>query len=190
MSESYYTYGDSGVLINKMNFREAARAKKIEQIITTYRLQQMMTAKKVLGSFDEEHIRRIHRRLFSDVYAWAGEFRTVDLAKGHTSFLPAAFIDRGLRHLRDSVQAKNKMTYRDREAFAEAFAPIYNDLNHIHPFREGNGRTQREFIRQIAWHHGFDMKYTPLQQEKLFEASVADDEKKAAAALVEGLTES
>ncbi|WP_079474197.1 Fic/DOC family protein [Marinococcus halophilus] len=190
MGESYYTYGDSGVLVNKMNFREKAKAEKIEQIITTYRLQQMMTAKKVLGSFDEEHIRRIHRRLFSDVYAWAGEFRTVDLAKGRTSFLPAAFIDRGLRHLKESVQEKNQKTYAEREAFAEAFAPIYNDLNHIHPFREGNGRMQREFIRQLAWHHGYDMNYTPVQQKKLFEASVDDDENKAAGALVEGLIES
>lgn len=145
------------------------------------------TVHNVKGGFDEKHLRDIHRHIFQDVYEWAGTMRhdTIQLdgetihvpdvagilSKGSSNFLPAPYLARGLAHiaiLANSPEARST----DLEVFSNAITEVLSDLNHAHPFREGNGRTQRAFIEQLAIRAGHEINFEGVTTERNVSASV------------------
>ena len=97
---------------------------------------------------DLAELRATHRHLFGDVYEWAGQLRTVDIRKsveGAEFFLPVSMIPRAGGYAADELAADHALQRMDREQLIERLAFHYDQFNNIHPFREGNGRTQRAF---------------------------------------------
>ncbi len=126
-----------------------------------------------LGKFDTAHLRKIHWYLFQDVFPWAGELRVVGLAKvGGAPFANPQFIAPALENLLAELKAEKLLVASSREAFARRGAYYWGELNAIHPFREGNGRTQREFLRQLTKHAGHKLSWADLQQEENTAASI------------------
>lgn len=177
-------YPGTNVLRNKLNVQDKEELEQAEKYFTLKRMVELYNSRRVSGSFNREHIQAVHYHIFQDLYEWAGEWRTVQIQKGSTNFLATSFLHIGLSDLEKRLLKLNAGGFKTKEAFAEAAAVIYTDLNYIHPFREGNGRTQREFIRQLALYHGFEMDYIDERREKLFEASVVDDYTMAKEALL------
>jgi cell filamentation protein len=93
------------------------------------------------GSFDLAHLRAIHRHLFQDIYEWAGELRTVEISKGRQQFQFRKFIETGMADVHGRLVRSRFLNGLAAAPFAEAAAVIVGDINYIHPFREGNGRT-------------------------------------------------
>jgi cell filamentation protein len=105
----------------------------------------------VTGRFDVGHLRKIHWSLFRDIFPWAGEFRVVGLAKvGGAPFAPPIHIASALGEALDKLKNEGFIKGLEKGRFAQRAAFYLGEINAIHPFREGNGRTQREFIRQLA----------------------------------------
>lgn len=177
-------YPGTNVLRNKLNIQDKEELEQAEKYFTLKRMVELYNRKRVSGSFNREHIQAVHYHIFQDLYEWAGEWRTVQIQKGSTNFLATSFLHIGLSDLEKRLLKLNAGGFKTKESFSEAAAVIYTDLNYIHPFREGNGRTQREFIRQLALYHGFEMDYIDERREKLFEASVVDDYTMAKEALL------
>lgn len=142
---------------------------------------------EVSGHFDADHLKAIHQHIFQDVYEWAGTTRgdTITLegetfnvarafpgmSKGSTDFLPSAYVERGLDYV--AAQANTPAARSsDREEFARAAAEVFSALNHAHPFREGNGRTQRVFMEQLADRAGHTLDFRGITGERMVEASV------------------
>lgn len=110
-----------------------------------------LDADLIPGTLDLNHLRAIHGHLFQDVYPWAGETRTVDmLMPGGPWFTPWAEIESSFAHLAQRVEAQQGLRGLDPATFAERAAEIYNDVNTIHAFREGNGRSQRVWMDDLA----------------------------------------
>jgi len=108
------------------------------------------------------------------MYAWAGEFRSVAIAKGGSPFCQPAFIQGSLTRLLVPLNGeRQEWTGIDTRLFAARAAWYLNELNAIHPFREGNGRTQREFIRELAVSAGFDIRWSTISREEMIHASQA-----------------
>lgn len=145
------------------------------------------TVGAVEGDFDEQHLRDIHRHLFERIYEWAGTMRhdTIELegetirvsevagvlSKGSTSFLPANYLDHGLAvvsNLANNADAKSA----DQDIFASAATQILSELNHVHPFRDGNGRTQRAFVQQLAARAGHQVSFIGVTTERNVGASI------------------
>lgn len=106
---------------------------------------------KATGDLDE--LRAIHRTLFQDVYDWAGKLRTVDMrknAEGAQFFLPVSMIDRAAMFAEGELRGDNELRGMGRDQFIDRLAYHYDAFNYIHPFREGNGRTQRVFWNRVA----------------------------------------
>ncbi len=103
-----------------------------------------------IGDFDLRHLRAIHRYLFQDVYDWAGDIRTVNISKGSSAFQAFVFIETGVAHVHSSVRKAKYLKNLSPAAFAKEAAAVLSDLNYCHPFREGNGRTQIVYLRQLA----------------------------------------
>lgn len=127
----------------------------------------------ITGDFDLKHLQAIHKYLFQDVFPWAGEFRAVDISKGTSNFGPAMHLHGALEDALAKLKRESFLTALTAPAFAQRAAFYLGEINAIHPFREGNGRTQREFIRQLALSAGHPLAWIGFTQAEMIEASIA-----------------
>lgn len=126
----------------------------------------------ITGKFDSAHLRSIHRFLFQDVFPWAGELRVVNISKGDSLFGSASHIAGALADALDKLRSENLLTGLAPQVFAVRAASYLGELNAIHPFREGNGRTQREFIRQLGIHANHTLSWAGFTQQQMTDASI------------------
>jgi cell filamentation protein len=125
----------------------------------------------VAGRFNTAHLKAIHRRIFQDVYAWAGQFRTVNISKGGHPFGVAGFVELALNDLLEKLSAENYLKALDPKVFSSRAGFFLGEINAAHPFREGNGRTQREFIRELGLHAGFVIDWSRINRDQMIAAS-------------------
>ncbi|MBS4208514.1 Fic family protein [Bacillus sp. FJAT-50079] len=117
-----------------------------------------------------ETIKQLHFYLFQDVYPFAGKIRDVQLMKGMTRFCRAEYIEMNLARLCEQLEKEQR--WKNIEHAAERLAYYKTELNIIHPFREGNGRTIRIMIREIAQDHGFDWNFEEMDREIYMQAMI------------------
>ena len=123
------------------------------------------------SDFDLAHLKAIHRHLFQDVYAWAGDVRTVEIAKGKSRFQPRRFIAAGMADIHRRIVAAEYFRGSDADGFAEGAGPVLGDVNHVHPFREGNGRAQLQYLKQLAARAGHAIDLTRIDRVAWLDAS-------------------
>jgi cell filamentation protein len=169
MSDDPYVYPGTAVLRNKLNIRDTDQLDFHEREIATQRIRQGVPT----GNFDLKHLRAIHRHIFQDVYDWAGEIRTVEIAKGGSQFQFRRYIETGMADVHRRLVAAEFLTDLDADAFAMAAGEIMGDVNYCHPFREGNGRTQLQYLRQLADQAGHPIDLTRFERESWIAASRA-----------------
>lgn len=164
-------YPDTAVLINKFNIRDEEKLNEVESVISTARYAQWLNAPQ-REMFDFSHYKEIHRFLFSDLYDWAGCVRTVDISKKGTAFTPATEIETQaaliFRHLRERSFFKSL----PHDAFVAEIVEFYSATNLLHPFREGNGRTQRVFLTQLIRSAGYDIRFEEMDTDLLMLATI------------------
>ncbi len=128
--------------------------------------------KPIVGRFDIAHLRLIHRHIFQDIFPWAGDFREVTTSRTNSfGFPPPQFILPSLETLFTALKAESHLKGLDPDRFAQRAGHYLGEINAIHPFREGNGRTQREFLRCLALHAGYPLAWAALTPEENNEAS-------------------
>jgi cell filamentation protein len=123
------------------------------------------------GGFDARHLQSIHHYIFQDVYPWAGNFRTVDIAKDGHLFGLNQHIGSFLHKTFDDLRNERYLRALDQARFAGRAAYYLGEINAIHPFREGNGRAQREFIRQLALRNGYSIDWSRISRQQMIDAS-------------------
>jgi cell filamentation protein len=173
-----YAYPGTEVLKNNLGLRDAEKLEKAERVATGARLADLKAA-PVKGSFNLAHYSDTHHAIFKDVYPFAGEFRTTEIAKwsdqrkDFTVFLPAEVIVPWLnRHLTENLGKQDGLRNLGRDEFVERTTRLTVDLNAFHPFREGNGRTQREFMRTVGMNAGYEYQSSRLKKDELLEANI------------------
>ena len=165
-----YVYPDAPhVLKNKFGIKKADRLDKVERHAVAQRIEEGVPP----ANFDLNHLRAIHRHLFQDVYTWAGETRTVEIAKDGDQFHLMAYIETGMADIHGRLVRRKFLEGLNAEAFAREVAEIVGDLNYLHPFREGNGRTQLQYLKQLAKRAGHEIDLTRLKGKQWIAASRA-----------------
>lgn len=167
-----YTYPGSDVLVNQAGLREQAALDAFEADVTAVRLLQL-SEQPIAGRFDLSHLCAIHRHLFQDVYAWAGQLRTVDISKGGSRFANCSLIERYLRGQLDGLPGENWFRGLPPEQFVVRMAWLMGEINAAHPFRDGNGRTQRAFCAQLADEAGYFIDFTETTSDEMIAAMIA-----------------
>lgn len=167
-----YVYPGTRILINKFDIRDQEALNTIERTLVTQRIEEGIPA----GRFDAQHLSDIHGHLFQDVYPWAGEFRTVSLTKGGDVFLPPDRIEVGLSDVHRRLEQRDYLQGLGREDFANQAAEIIGDINYAHPFREGNGRTQMQYLRDLSHQAGHPIDISLTAREDWIAASRASHE--------------
>jgi cell filamentation protein len=150
----YYEMGTS-VLKNKLGITDPQKAAE-EETIGFINAQVIFTGKlKKQTKFNEKYIQDIHRTALVYLYPFAGIYRDVNLSKAGHHFLPFPFIPMGMSYLDREFLSKLVVDYQDPKKLIEDIAIAHCELIHIHPFREGNGRTARIFSDLMANRAGF-----------------------------------
>ncbi len=170
MSVDKYVYPGTNVLKNKFNCRDSERLMQIETLSTAGNLTYLQF-NPIEGNFDFKHLKDIHYFIFQDIFDWAGKVRTVDIGKNNL-FCRACFIEDYAATVFDGFFSSCYEARKDRERFVKILAARYADLNALHPFREGNGRSQREFTRELCEKCGFVFDLTKTTRRTMMQASV------------------
>lgn len=171
MSDKIYCYPDSDILINKLNLKDKNKLMASEIELASNRLFELQK-RPVNGRFDFSHLCEIHRRIFQDLYTWAGEPRTVNISKGNL-FCLVQNIQSYAKSIFDSYYPDCQKAKNNPDEFIHTFTNSYADLNALHPFREGNGRSQREFARELCLRCGYMFDLTNIHHEEMLNASIA-----------------
>ena len=170
--DAKYCYPGTNVLKNKLDIRDLDRLHEAERDYSSVR-QAELSNMGVTGDFSFKHLCSIHKQLFQDVYSWAGKTRIVDISKG-TIFCLVQFIESQFDDLYRKLKKENFLAdIADEKEMGKRLAFYLGELNMIHPFREGNGRTQRIFIEQLCLNNGrFEIDFTEITKEEMIAASV------------------
>jgi len=175
MSNSYkyidpdYTYTDlkTGLLRNLQDITDPDVLLFVESGAIIKRLQVLYVNPIEVKGIDS--LFEIHRQLFQDIYAWAGKKRIVEISKDGKQFFPTSHFDNAFRYIEQLIAEFKKIQKDNGRSLAEKLAEILDNVNYLHPFREGNGRTQREFLRLLALEKGLTLNLNPPDNKSVFE---------------------
>ena len=159
------------VLRNNLGIKNTPDLNKAEANLSYLRAQELETS-PLPGKFDLDHLKKIHKHLFGDVYPWAGEIRQVDIGKGKDLFAHHIHIEKEAGKLFKQLADENQLRGLDAEKFSERAGHYLGEINALHPFREGNGRSQRAFIGQIAREAGYEIEWSKINREDMTRGSI------------------
>jgi cell filamentation protein len=164
-----YTYTDSktGVLRNLADITDSDGLLFFESAAVIKRLKELET--QPITVQNAETLLDIHRYLFQDIYHWAGQKRTVEISKQGKPFFLTAYFDKGFAYIDTLVANYRKIDHADKSRLAGHLAVLLDSINYLHPFREGNGRTQREFIRALALEKSYTLNLNPPDNLDVYE---------------------
>lgn len=164
-----YCYPNSYVLKNKLNILDSSALNDAEREITAMKIL-FLKKNVVKGNFDFKHLQRIHFAIFSDIYDWAGQLRTVDISKGNV-FCRSMYLDSCADNIFRQLKKDNYLLTFQKSEIPHKLAYYLGEINVLHPFREGNGRTQRLFIEYLAGVNGFNIDFSYVTEHDMIEAS-------------------
>jgi cell filamentation protein len=167
--DNYYCYPNSFILKNKLNIKSETLLEEAERQITAVKILDLKM-NPMKGDLNFEHLLNIHKYIFDDIYEWAGKTRSVNISKG-SRFCNYAFINNIANETFSELHNDNYLIGLTEEEMIAKLSYYLGELNAIHPFREGNGRTQRVFIEYLAYAAGYYVDFSKVSSNEMIEAS-------------------
>ncbi len=175
MSSSYkyidpdFTYTDpkTGLLRNLQDITSSDILLFVESSAVTKRLHELYESPIKIEGIDS--LFKIHRHLFQDIYVWAGKKRIVEISKDGKQFFPTSHFENAFRYIDQLIIEFKKIPNDNKLQLADKLAEILDNVNYLHPFREGNGRTQREFLRLLASEKGLTLILNPPDNADVYD---------------------
>ncbi len=165
-----YCYQGTDVLINCLNIRAPDELEEAETAFTTQRYLAYKSEISKLHQLDFNHLQSLHRYLFQDIFDWAGQIRQIDISKGNTRFCTISRIEPEAKKLFDIIPKLANLTPPE---LIPKLASLFCELNLLHPFREGNGRTLRFFFEELTFVLGYDIEWPKISQQQWTDANIA-----------------
>jgi cell filamentation protein len=165
----YYCYPRSAVLKNKLGITDASIFEQAERDITSLTIERVTYQSP---PYTLQTFKKIHYALFSDVYEWAGEIRTVDISKGGTRFCTCNRIEPEATKLFRNLEKDHWLKDLLPADLATKLAEHYCEFNMLHPFREGNGRVQRIFFEHLALSSGYRLDWRDVTKDEWIQANI------------------
>ncbi len=172
-----YVYPGTDTLKNLANIRDPQKLTTFEAESTLRRGLELLR-RPIKGNFDTVHLKAIHKHLFQDVYPWAGRFRTTVLAKQEFEGGPVRYftaphlLEHEAERIFNALHRATLLQGIPAYKFAREAATLLAALNTLHPFREGNGRTQRAFVQAVAQQAGHSLYFDTVSRERMVRASI------------------
>ena len=164
--EHQYIDQATGVFRNKIGAKTQAKLDKAEAEITYIVITTLVQGSRVERlTFNTQLLKDVHKEIFRDIYAWAGNFRTVVMSKGDSTFANPEFIQSELDKLSKKLSHDARLNGR-KDEFIDALVYYYAELNFIHPFREGNGRAIRTFLSLLAKKYDYVIAWNNMDPDE------------------------
>jgi cell filamentation protein len=168
---SLYCYEGTNLLRNKFQIKDQTILDEVEKLYTMLRIAQLNEGDKTF-TFTIQGFKDIHSFIFGDVYEFAGEFRLEGISKGSSVFAHPAFLQEQAERIFYELNNERNLNGTSVKQLAERLAYYASELNALHPFREGNGRTIREFIRQLAQTNQRHLDWNKASRRESLEAFI------------------
>jgi cell filamentation protein len=167
-----YIDDKTGVLKNLLDITSTKELEAAEADITAAVIASIPD-RPAVGNFDLDHLKNIHWELFNAIYSWAGEIRTVEIAKENTRFANSDVLKQAAKKLFDKLHVENLLKDLPRDQYIKRLAHYYSEINVLHPFREGNGRTERVFFSQLVAEAGNRLAWESMGADENLRACIA-----------------
>lgn len=170
-----YLIPGTAVLRNLVGAKTPEELAVAEADLSFVRATQLLD-EPVPATNDLAELKAIHFHLFQDLFEWAGQTRTVDVKKNVPDaefFLPWGFIETASINCFQELASEKHLKGLARTEFVERLAYHYEKINYVHPFREGNGRTQRIYWNRLALEAGWQLDWRPVHGEENHRAARA-----------------
>ena len=169
-----YFYPGTRVLKNKFDIQDVVRLEYVERRVSFAR-ELSLDGLGITGRFDSDHLKGIHAFLFGDIYSWAGQFREEHIAKGLSHFVEPEEISDAVDNVCGNIGVVDDLKDLSRKDFVNIVTETFAGLNQSHPFREGNGRTQRAFLRQLSLSAGYVLDFRNVSENDMRNLSIFAD---------------
>lgn len=169
--ESIYCYPGTDILKNKADIKTQKELTDYENTSTSQRLTELFK-RPIYGKFNLRHLINIHYYIFQDIYPFAGKIRTERIQKGATPFANPQYIEQEANKIFKLLKEDSFLKNYSKKKFAEKAAYYMSEINMVHPFREGNGRAQREFIRCLALSAGYTLDWEIKDKSEIIKATI------------------
>ncbi|AMM99622.1 hypothetical protein UP12_19660 (plasmid) [Bacillus pumilus] len=167
---SMYCYPGTDVLKNLYDIKDLSKLELTEKRLVSKQLFKLQE-NPIAGGFDLGHLQKIHKFIFKEIYPFAGKLRNEGISKGTTHFAAPEHLKSYANNQFKMLKQEKKLSGLEFDSFVERMSYYMAEINMIHPFREGNGRTQREFFRELALYNGFVIEWENVNKEELMTAA-------------------
>lgn len=166
---SRYTYKGTNILVNKLDINDKRKLERYEKKMVAFKLATIHEV-EFPNVFDEKRLKFIHNYLFCDVYDFAGMYRLENIIKENFVFSQYEYIEDNMKKIVNQINIDElkKLPFNE---FIKKISYLMTELNVIHPFREGNGRAIREFIRELLKECGYDIDFSEIDYDDILKAS-------------------
>jgi len=156
-----------GVLHNLANIEDEKILLAYESLKVSKRVEELF--ENPIKIKDSNSLLIIHHYLFQDVYEWAGKVRTVNISKNGKPFFDGERFYIAFQYLDTLIAEYRAIQKINKKELAHKLAEILDNVNYLHPFREGNGRAQREFLRLLALEKDIKLNLNPPDNKSVYE---------------------
>lgn len=170
-TQSRYWYPGTEILINNFDIKDQKKLDEVEKTLTFQRMS-LLYENPIYGAFGLKHLQKIHKYIFQDVYPFAGKIRDEQMTKGNTTFAHPRHLEPYAFDVFKQLKGENYLQGLELDKLNEKASYYLSEINMIHPFREGNGRTQREYIRLLFLKNGYELNLTNISSQEMIKASI------------------
>lgn len=164
-------YPDTTVLVNKLGIKKQEELNSIERQFVLLRSSQV-EKEAVFENVSFDFYKSLHKQLFGDLYEWAGTVRNINISKKGTVFCNADDIEKTGKLKFQRLAELNYLKKLNKSTFLDELSELYHDLNMLHPFREGNGRTLRLFVTLLVRNAGYNLNFSECDSDLLMIATI------------------
>ena len=165
--DNTYTDPKTGILRNLADITDPDALLFFESVTVSKRIQELYENPIKVKGIDSLFV--IHKHLFQDVYSWAGKKRNVEISKAGKQFFPRTHFENAFRFIDTLISDYKKISKNNKQQIAEKLAEILDTVNYLHPFREGNGRAQREFLRLLSLEKNLTLNLNPPDNKNTYD---------------------
>lgn len=163
-------YPNSSTLINLLDITDPHLLSIAERDISALAAQSLEFAPP---PYNLTYLQHIHKKLFEDIYEWAGTIRRVDISKGGTRFCTTHRIEAEATKLFAAVEKEQYFASLERTELIYKVSEFYGEINMLHPFRDGNGRAQRIMFEHLIVNAGFEISWSGVEVDEWIEANIS-----------------